>query len=137
MSDSESAGVQEGELTYEDIQTLCRDSLGTIIRFPESGEERVYFSRGEYTDQHETVIQAALWDRSDGREGHKTYILKGLENGRGGESIVADGSYAGDYCEAVEWIGDESEAFDGERINWLDLPKRVYSSAGGLSDPNA
>lgn len=107
---------------YERIKRLGRRNAGTVIRISDNDEERLYPAH------HGTVTEAALWvrdDRPSGTSKYKTYIYRRLGDSHYGTS---DGAYAETYCEAVEWIGDKSAEFDGERIDWLDRAKILIGS---------
>lgn len=116
------------ERVYQAHKSALQEYFGKIVRVPEWGDERVLLANGKYPDIHGIVLEAALWVRQD-RPGHSskfnTYMRKAVEDGRDGYSVVAAGAYANDYLDAIEWIGDESEDFGNERIEWLDLPKVI------------
>lgn len=114
---------------YRAVKRILKDNVGTIVRFPENGEKRVRFSPHNAPDEHPTVVEAALWVRSDRPKGsskYKTFISRSLDSSRG-RSTVNDGAYAEDYVEAFEWLEDTSEEYVDERISWLDLPKMVIT----------
>lgn len=122
----------DDQLVYDALVRKMKDNVGTIIRTPNAEDERVRFSPHRSPKEHEHVLTAAIWVRQD-RPPHsskyKTYIYNALENGRGGYGRHSDGTYAETYEEAMEWIAAESEAFDGSRIEWLDLPRIVITEA--------
>lgn len=121
--------MSDGVDDYQAIKRILKDNVGTIVRFPENGEERVRFSPHNAPDEHPTVIEAALWicrDRPEGSSKYKTFISRSLDSSRG-RSTVNGGTYAKDYVEAFEWLEDKSEEYVDERISWLDLPKIVVT----------
>lgn len=117
-------------LTYQRAIQVAKDNLGTVIRFPEWNQERVFFSKYDRPDQHAHTLEAALWERTDRPKGastYKTFIRRSLSSSSG-RSIVNDGGFGETYDDAVEWLEAKMATFDGEALKWNDLPKTVISA---------
>lgn len=115
---------------YQELQRTLKRNLGTIHRDNDIADERVRFSGSNHPDQHPTVIEAAIFERQDRREGsskYRTFMSRSLESSRG-RSTVNDGDFAETYCDAVEWIAEKSAEFDGWQIDWLELPKVILEN---------
>lgn len=117
---------------YQAYKRFQKDHIGTVVVCLDSSEERLRLSPHRYAEEHELVVEAALWvssSRLDGSFKYKTYIRKELENGSPGHgSIVNDGTYARTYREAVEWLENEAQSFDGSPLNWDERDRVVVSS---------
>lgn len=131
MTDGPSASDTD-RLEYEDIQKLCKQNLGTIIRDVDNDAERVRFSPHRYPEHHSTVVEAAVWYTTEPTTPKYMFIVvRGLESGSGGRSIMSEGNeYHDTYAEAVAQIEEIAAEYDGEAINWRDLPKRCFRESG-------
>lgn len=128
--DAEDNSAPDDQIVYDALKRKMKDNVGTLIRTPGAEDERVSFSKSRAPGEHPTMLEAAIWVRKDRPEytsKYKTYIYRALENGRGGYGRHSDGTYVETYDEAMAWIGDRSEEFCDERIEWLDLPKIVIT----------
>lgn len=104
---------------YRRYKRFCKDHKGKIVHYKENDDERLVLSSHRYPQEHEIVVEAALWkDESLNFSNYQTYIRKGLDNGRGGKSIVNDGGYAKTREEAIEWLEEEAQSFDGSPLKW-------------------
>lgn len=131
MSESDS-GTDGDEMEYQDMTRLCKNNLGTIIRFPEWDTEIVRFSPHQYPEEHTTVVEASVWLTEETTQPRYMFsVVRGLESGSGRRSIVTDGNeYFEEYHEAVSRVEEIAGEYDGERIRWRDLPKRCFSPKG-------
>lgn len=119
-------------MEYEDIQRLCKQNLGVIIRDVDNDAERVRFSPHRYPEHHSTVVEAGVWYTTEPVNPKYMFIVvRGLESGSGRRSIVSEGNeYHDTYSEAISRIEEIAAEYDGEEFNWRDLPKRCFLESG-------
>lgn len=112
------------------IIRLCKRNIGKVVHIPENGEERMYLSKNSYADEHETVVEAALWrDKELNVSSYKTFIRRELDNGRPGRgSIINDGKYHETREDAVQWLEETAQEYGGSPLDWEEREIVEYES---------
>lgn len=105
---------------YDEHNRFLKNNIGKVVVL-DGEDERMLLSSHNYPEEHETVIEAALWPVPEANfSEYKTYMRRGLDGMSGGTSIVNDGCYCRSYESAVDWIENEAQAFGGEPLNWQE-----------------
>ena len=109
---------------YQKRRKVLANNLGDVVVDLDSQGERLLLSPHRYSDEHETVVEAALWvrsDRPDESSKYKTFVRRELDSGGSGRgSVNNDGGYADTRQEAIEWIEEKAQEYGGEPLNWSD-----------------
>lgn len=105
---------------YQEWVQFCKKHKGKIVFNPVNEDERLYLSKHQYADEHETVVEAGFWKDEDlNFSNYKSFIRRELDNGRPGRgSIVSGGEYHKSREEAIEWLEGKAQEFGGSPLNW-------------------
>lgn len=115
---------------YRAYKRLLKKNIGTVVVDLPAGEERLRLSKHKYADQHETVVEAALWVLDDNLSKYKTYIMRELDSGGGGHgSIVNSGAYCETRSEAIEWLEGKATEYGGSELGWESRDRSVVDSS--------
>lgn len=114
---------------YREWVRFCKRHKGKIVFDSRNDDERLYLSKHQYTDDHETVVQAGLWkDQTLNFSNYRTFISRELDNGRPGRgSIVNGGEYHETREEAIEWLEEKAKEFGGSPLNWEEREVVEYN----------
>lgn len=104
---------------FEEYKHYCKQNKGKVVK-DNSKQERLMLSSHRYSEHHETVVEAALWAEDElNYSNYQTFISRELDNGGSGRgSIVNDGTYTKTRKEAIEWLEDKAQEFDGSSLEW-------------------
>jgi hypothetical protein len=119
---TQNEGSSEDE-QYRAYKRFLKQNVGTVVEDLETRDERLRLSSHRYSEEHPTVVEAAFWIRQDRPEGsskYKTVIIRDLN-----DSIVTDGGYAETREEAIEWIEEKAQRYDGEPLNWEERKRKA------------
>lgn len=136
----EEMSQEERDKLYQARKRLLRNNTEVVCVDLEHGSERLMMSpypNARKEENHETVVEAALWVRQD-RPKHsskyKTYIRRSLDSAINNRSMVNDGAYCDTYDEAVAWLEEKAQEFDGDPLNWKERDRMVIDEEEIIED---
>jgi hypothetical protein len=115
---------------YRQWTQFCKNHKGKIVLSGDNNDERLFLSTHQYPQDHETVVEAGLWEDDDlNYSEYKTFIRRGLDGMDGGTSVVNDGGYAETREEAIEWLEEKAKEYDGSPLNWEERDVIEYETS--------
>ena len=118
---------------YEAHREVLKENQGKVVVLDDGADERLRLSPHRYPEDHEIVVEAALWPFDGNISDYKTFISKGLDSMDGGVSIVNNGAHHETREDAVQWLEREAQSFDGSPLNWTDRD-RVHVTTAELEE---
>lgn len=108
---------------YNAHRCVLKKNVGSVVVL-DGTSERIALSPHKYPEEHETVVEAALWPVPEANlSEYKTYMMRGLDGMDGGTSIVNGGVYTENRETAVEWIENKAQEYSGSPLNWEEREK--------------